>query len=115
MMGEIARKCWVGLIARIRCDSIILHLFLIGMSLKGLTNEQKLKHVSDLSRSDEWIEAAIRKVIPLLDSITVLVGNPEETVRLELAKLSSELIQKSSRLNHYLYLLYIFNYKTYTF
>lgn len=67
------------------------------MSLKGLSNEQKMKHVSDLSRTDEWLEAAIRKVLPVLDSMTVLVGNPEQPVRLELAILASELIQKSSK------------------
>lgn len=67
------------------------------MSLKGLSNEEKMKHVSELSRTDEWLEAAIKKLMPLLDSITVLVGNPEQAVRLELATLASELIQRSSK------------------
>lgn len=68
--------------------------------MKGLSNEEKMKHVSDLSRSDEWLEAAIQKVLPLLDSITVLVGNPEQSIRLELAKLASELIQRTSKYKH---------------
>lgn len=67
------------------------------MALKGLSNEEKMKHVNEIKRTDEWLEAAIRRVLPVLESISVLVGNPEQPVRLELAKLASDLIQKTSK------------------
>lgn len=66
------------------------------MALKGLSNEEKMKHVNEIKRT-EWLEAAIRRVLPVLESISVLVGNPEQPVRLELAKLASDLIQKTSK------------------
>lgn len=70
---------------------------LVGMSLKGLTDEEKMKHITDLSRTDEWLEAAIMKVLPILQSMTQLVAKTEQPIRLELAIFASELIQKSSK------------------
>lgn len=67
------------------------------MTLKGLNSDEKLKVVDDLKRSDEWLMAAIARLQPILDRITVLVGSPIQPIRLELAKLASDLIQLSGR------------------
>ncbi|XP_037027040.1 TELO2-interacting protein 1 homolog [Bradysia coprophila] len=45
-------------------------------------------------KSDEWLNAAIVKIAPTVESIKILIGNKNSTIRLELVHLSISLLEK---------------------
>lgn len=45
-------------------------------------------------KSDDWLNAAMTKITPTIESIKVLVGNKNSKIRMELARLSICLLEK---------------------
>lgn len=45
-------------------------------------------------KSDDWLNAAMLKIAPTIESVKILIGNKSTKVRLELARLSTDLLEK---------------------
>lgn len=46
------------------------------------------------TKSDEWLNAAMLKIAPTIESMKILIGNKNAKIRLELGRLSTALLQK---------------------
>lgn len=68
-----------------------------GIFPKNKSIEEKSKYFKGLTRSPEWIDAAIRKLKPTIENLTKLSGTKSEVVRLALANCVCSFIERCSR------------------
>jgi hypothetical protein len=68
---------------------------ILGMTAKN--QEKKREFFSSVERTDEWLQAAARKMVPTIKSLAKIRGSQSAVIRKELAVLSSLLVELCSK------------------
>lgn len=70
---------------------------ILSLKSKILAGKSKLDYIESMKRTTEWLQAASRKIQPVIENLQKLIGNKNKQVRVELAKFADCLLQHCSR------------------
>lgn len=71
-------------------------MLFVEIKVNAATDKEKLEFIDGKKRSREWLQAASKKLLPVIQSLNRLIGNKNPKIRKELAILAISLLQTCS-------------------
>lgn len=78
-------------------SAIMGNVFITDITLKGSSEKEKLEHINAKKRNKTWMQAASKKLLPVIQGLQKLIGNKNKKIRIELAKLADCLLRNCYR------------------